>query len=131
MMEAKKSNIINEVFQMIRDASTTENARAIQDSESNVAIEQKHMIHCLAHKGWSRNEIVGEMQRIWGQDVLILPENLLDNRPFYQKFGYRFFSVFFMAAVVSPILVRRSVQYRSSGRMTKAQKDAIKSKLKL
>lgn len=58
---------------MVRDARSRENARALQDSESNIAIDMKRMITCLARKGWTKNEIVGEMQRVWGQDVLILP----------------------------------------------------------
>ena len=46
---------------MIRDASSEENARALQDSETNVAIEQKKMITGLAKKNWTKNEIVGEV----------------------------------------------------------------------
>ena len=51
---------------MIRDAAAEENARAIQDSESQYAMEQKTMIDILARKGWSKNEIAYEMQRVYG-----------------------------------------------------------------
>lgn len=37
MLQQNQEVIINEVFEAVRDASSTENARAIQDSESNVA----------------------------------------------------------------------------------------------
>jgi hypothetical protein len=51
---------------MIRDARSEENARALQDSESNTAIEQKRMINGLVKKGWSKNMVVAEVQRVWG-----------------------------------------------------------------
>ena len=72
MLAQSQQNIINEVFECIRDASATENTRAIQDSESLVAQEQKKMIKTLVKKGWSKNEIIYEVQRIYGNDVLIL-----------------------------------------------------------
>lgn len=34
------------------------------------------MIKTLVQKGWNKNEVVYEMQRVFGNDVLILPENL-------------------------------------------------------
>lgn len=37
MLQQNQEVILNEVFEAVRDASSTENARAIQDSESNVA----------------------------------------------------------------------------------------------
>jgi hypothetical protein len=37
MMAQSQSNILNEVFELVRDASATENSRAIQDSESVTA----------------------------------------------------------------------------------------------
>ena len=79
-MDSAKNNVINAVYQMIRDASSEENARAIQDSESNVALDQKRLINGLIKKGWSKNEICFEVQRVWGHDVLILPELLDDTR---------------------------------------------------
>ena len=72
---------------MIRDARSEENARALQDSESNTAIEQKRMINGLVKKGWSKNEVVAEVQRVWGQDVVILPNMLDDNRGPMAKYG--------------------------------------------
>ena len=50
-----KEKTINETFEAIRDASSTETARAIQDSEGLVARDQKKMIKILADKGWSKN----------------------------------------------------------------------------
>ena len=89
LASANQTNIINEVFQMIRDARSEENARALQDSESNTAIEQKRMINGLVKKGWSKNEVVAEVQRVWGQDVVILPNMLDDNRGPMAKYGIK------------------------------------------
>lgn len=52
---------MNEVYECIRDASSTENIRAIQDSESHVAQEQKKIIKTLIKKGWSKNEVIYEI----------------------------------------------------------------------
>ena len=71
-----REGMVSEVFECIRDATSYETARAIQDSESSVAMEQKKMIRTLVAKGWSKNEIVYENQRVFGNDVLILPERL-------------------------------------------------------
>ena len=70
---------------MIRDARAEETARALQDSESLTAIEQKRMIFGLAKKGWSTIDIVSELQRVWGQDVLILPEKLDGSKNFASR----------------------------------------------
>ena len=61
MIAQSQQNILNEVFEIIRDASATENARAIQDSESVTAQEQKKVIKTLIKKGWTKNEIVYEV----------------------------------------------------------------------
>ena len=61
MLLQNQETIINEVFEAVRDASSTENARAIQDSESNVAQEMKRLVKTLAKKGWPKNEIVYEL----------------------------------------------------------------------
>mgnify|MGYP000666139446 CR=1 FL=1 len=81
---------------MIRDARSEENARALQDSESNTAIEQKRMINGLVKKGWSKNEVVSEVQRVWGQDVVILPNMLDDNRGHMAKYGIKMVFGFMM-----------------------------------
>ena len=60
--------------------------RAIQDSESSVAREMKKMIRTLIAQGWSKNEIVFEMQRIYGNDILITPEKLDDTRSLLGRF---------------------------------------------
>ena len=69
----------------LRDASSSENARAIQDSESSSALEMKKMIKNLIKKGWTKNEIIYEMQRIYGNDILILPKMLNDERTLIGK----------------------------------------------
>ena len=87
MLQQNQEVILNEVFEAVRDASSTENARAIQDSESNVAQEMKRIVKTLAKKGWSKNEIVYELQRIYGNDILILKQRLADERGFFGKNG--------------------------------------------
>ena len=87
MLQQNQEVIINEVFEAVRDASSTENARAIQDSESNVAQDMKRIVKTLAKKGWSKNEIVYELQRIYGNDILILKQRLADERGFFGKNG--------------------------------------------
>ena len=77
--------IWNEVLECIRDAASMESTRAIQDSEGLIAKEQKNMIKILISEGWSKNEIIYEMQRIFGQDVLIYPNKLDDNRSFMHR----------------------------------------------
>ena len=90
MLQQNQEVIINEVFEAVRDASSTENARAIQDSESNVAQDMKRIVKTLAKKGWSKNEIVYELQRIYGNDILILKQRLADERGFFGKNGVPF-----------------------------------------
>ena len=43
------------------------------------------MIKILIAQGWSKNEIIYEMQRVFGQDVLIYPKKLDDHRSFFSK----------------------------------------------
>ena len=43
------------------------------------------MIKILVAQGWSKNEIIYEMQRVFGQDVLIYPKKLDDHRSFIGK----------------------------------------------
>ena len=43
------------------------------------------MIKILIAQGWSKNEIIYEMQRVFGNDILILPKKLDDNRSFLHK----------------------------------------------
>jgi hypothetical protein len=47
----------------------------------------KKIIKTLAKKGWQKNEIVYEVQRIFGNDVLILKHRLNDERGFFGRFG--------------------------------------------
>ena len=76
IVNQSREGMVSELFESIRDATSYETARAIQDSESSVAMEQKKMIRTLVAKGWSKNEIVYEIQRVFGNDVLILPQRL-------------------------------------------------------
>eukprot|EP00350_Pseudokeronopsis_sp_OXSARD2_P002036 CAMPEP_0170555198 /NCGR_PEP_ID=MMETSP0211-20121228/13091_1 /TAXON_ID=311385 /ORGANISM="Pseudokeronopsis sp., Strain OXSARD2" /LENGTH=132 /DNA_ID=CAMNT_0010864863 /DNA_START=64 /DNA_END=462 /DNA_ORIENTATION=+ len=99
-----QERIRGEVYEMIRDASSSETARAIQDSESNVAKEQKRMINTLIGKGWSKNEVVYEIQRVYGNDVLILQDKLTDDRPFHKK---HLFSFLVISSLTSLALWRR------------------------
>ena len=45
----------------------------------------KRIVKTLAKKGWSKNEIVFELQRIYGNDILILKQRLTDERGFFGK----------------------------------------------
>ena len=62
MRQASKDDAVGEVYEIIRDASSDETPRAIQDSETEVAVAQKRMILGLSAKGWRKNDIVAEMQ---------------------------------------------------------------------
>ena len=70
---------------MIRDAASTEAIRAIQDSEGETSRNQKRMVKILVAQGWSKNEICYEMQRVFGNDVLITPYKLDDERTLFTK----------------------------------------------
>ncbi|CDW78447.1 UNKNOWN [Stylonychia lemnae] len=96
LLNAKKEEqTLAEVYEMIRDASSKETARAIQDSESPTALDQKRIIRLLVRKGWSKNEITYECQRIFGNDVLIKPEKLEDDRMPISKYKrFIMFSIF-------------------------------------
>ena len=61
MTSKNQDNIINEVFEGVRDAASMETNRAIQDSEGHVAQEMKKMVKILVGKGWPKNEIIYEM----------------------------------------------------------------------
>ena len=47
----------------------------------------KKIVKTLAKKGWSKNEIVYELQRIYGNDILILKHKLNDERGMVGKFA--------------------------------------------
>ena len=61
------------------------------------------MILALVQRGWNKTEIVHENQRVWGQDVLILPQEVDDNRSNFVRFGIPVISLLAMA---SPIFIR-------------------------
>ena len=85
MLTQKREAIINSCYECLRDAASTENIRAIQDSEGQTSIEQKRMIKILVGQGWSKNEIIYEMQRIFGNDILIMTSSLDDERGFLAR----------------------------------------------
>ncbi len=62
------------------------------------------MIKTLIKKGWTKNEIVYEVQRIYGNDVLILKTRLDDQRGVVGKFGMPFFLV---TACTTLVLIQR------------------------
>ena len=95
--------VVKEVFSLIRDGIHQEFRRAIQDSESYCALKQKKMIYALANKGFSKNEIVREMQLVFGNDILIYPQQL-DFRE-GSRLGV-FKKVFFMGLLASPFALR-------------------------
>ena len=43
------------------------------------------MIKILVGQGWSKNEIIYEMQRIFGNDILIMTSSLDDERGFLAR----------------------------------------------
>lgn len=136
MLSQSEQNTINEVMEAVRDASSTENTRAIQDSESQVAQEQKRLVKTLVKKGWSKNEVVYEMQRVYGNDVLILKSKLNDERGALAKFGIPLMMV--SATAASLLLFRRGrrvprpmPQAAPSSTSAASEKDEILKKLNI
>ncbi|CAI2378166.1 unnamed protein product [Moneuplotes crassus] len=62
--------LLTYIFMNTRDGTATESIRVIADSEGYVGKRQKKMIKTLVRKGWSKNEIFYEMQRVFGNDVV-------------------------------------------------------------
>ena len=93
---------------MVRDARSEENARAIQDSESNTAIEMKRFIRCLVQKDYKMNQIIYEVQKVWGTDILILPKQIEDNRPRIIKYGIPFLTTLTFIVPITLMFIRRS-----------------------
>jgi hypothetical protein len=48
----------------------------------------KKIVKTLVKKGWSKNEIIYEIQRVYGNDVLIQKFKLNDERGFAGKYGF-------------------------------------------
>mmetsp|Transcript_25622 Transcript_25622/g.39425 ORF Transcript_25622/g.39425 Transcript_25622/m.39425 type:complete len:132 (-) Transcript_25622:16-411(-) len=98
----KEASVIkHDLFGTIRDATSTEYNRAIQDSESVVALKQKNLILGMVRKGLTKNQIIREMQMIYGNDVLIYPEKVDDTRSFAQVYSWKAFKA---AAIGIPVL---------------------------
>jgi len=134
MISQSEQNTINEVMEAVRDASATENMRAIQDSESQVAQEQKRLVKTLVKKGWSKNEVIYEMQRVYGNDVLILKSKLNDERGALAKFGIPLMMV--SATAASLLLFRRGRRRpmphaAPSSNSAASEKDEILKKLNI
>ena len=108
MIQASHANLVSDLFMMIRDARSEENARAIQDSESNTAIEMKRFIRCLIQKDCKMNQIIYEVQKVWGNDVLILPKQIEDNRPRVIKYGLPFMTTLIFVVPITLMFLRRS-----------------------
>ena len=127
LLQTQREVTVNEVFKMVRDASSQETARALQDSESPIAQDQKHMILGLVQKGWTKNEIVAENQRVWGQDVLILSNELDDNRSGFVRYGLPMVTGMLF---LSPFLIRQ-VKVSQLSRMNKSHmKDELLRKIR-
>ncbi len=47
----------------------------------------KKMVKTLVKKGWSKNEVIYEMQRVFGNDILILKQSVDDERGIIGKYG--------------------------------------------
>jgi hypothetical protein len=62
------------------------------------------MIQTLVNKGWSKNEVIYEMQRVFGNDVLILAYKLDDDRTFLQT---AFFPTTFFGFTFGLLMLRR------------------------
>ena len=58
------------------------------------------MIKTLVKKGWSKNEVVYEMQRVFGNDVLILKHKLNDERGPFGKVGIPLFIMGSLSAML-------------------------------
>ena len=108
MIQASHANLVSDVFMMVRDARSEENARAIQDSESNTAIEMKRFIRCLVQKDYKMNQIIYEVQKVWGTDILILPKQIEDNRPRIIKYGIPFLTTLTFMVPITLMFIRRS-----------------------
>ena len=119
--------MLTHVFEHIRDASSTESYRAIQDSETNVAQEQKRVIKTLARKGWTKNMIIYEVQRIYGNDVLIKPEGLDDERGFVMRYGG--LGMLMMSGLALAFLARRFRNVKSG--VIKTSNNDIRNKLNI
>ena len=113
----KRETLTNKIYECIRDASATEDARAIQDSESNVAQDQKRIIKHLLSQGWSKNEIIYELQRIFGNDVLLNGTYLDDERSLFTKVG----PTFFFGLFLSGMFLRGRVRARKAVELAKMQ----------
>jgi len=64
----------------------------------------KKIVKTLVKKGWSKNEIIYEIQRVYGNDVLIQKFKLNDERGFVGKYGL---PMTMMASLTLMLFLRR------------------------
>ena len=64
----------------------------------------KKIVKNLVKKGWSKNEIIYEIQRVYGNDVLIQKFKLNDERGFVGKYGL---PMTMMASLTLMLFLRR------------------------
>jgi hypothetical protein len=64
----------------------------------------KKIVKTLVKKGWSKNEIIYEIQRVYGNDVLIQRFKLNDERGFVGKYGL---PMTMMASLTLMLFLRR------------------------
>jgi len=70
------------------------------------AIDMKKIIHTLIQKGWTENEIVFELQRIFGNDVLMDGQKINDERSLLARSVFP--SIFMMTfGLISLSVIRR------------------------
>jgi hypothetical protein len=60
----------------------------------------KRMIKALVKKGWTKNEVIYEIKRIYGNDVLILKSRVEDDRSFVAKYGLGIFAFSIFSGVM-------------------------------
>lgn len=58
------------------------------------------MMKLLVKKGWEKNEIIYEMQRVFGNDVLIHVRMLDDERTLFGRVGLPLFYIFSISGIV-------------------------------
>ena len=90
------------------------------------------MVKILASQGWSKNEIVYEMQRVFGNDVLITPSKLDEER----TLATRLAPWMMFGMLVASVAIKRkagappSSLMKKNAPLTGKERDILKSKLR-
>ena len=94
------------------------------------------MIKILVAQGWSKNEIIYEMQRVFGNDVLILTNRLDDERSlaarFLPVFALTLTAGFFFLTqkrINTGGVIKASKKATKSSSLSSAERDELKKKL--